>query len=158
MVDTRPAGTGLAMACAKTGLAATLAAAVVVHAAQAQNRSPNNPLVGTWTLASLVNKDASGNQTHPWGAKPVGIFMFDPAGHFSEIIINEEKPNTSLDYFGAYSVEGNTLRLHVVGCSAPQFRGKDLQRQIALSGDQLSYSNTNPSVGGTATLTWQRAR
>lgn len=111
MVDTRPAGTGLAMACAKTGLAATLAAAVVVHAAQAQNRSPNNPLVGTWTLASLVNKDASGNQTHPWGAKPVGIFMFDPAGHFSEIIINEEKPNTSLDYFGAYSVEGNTLRL-----------------------------------------------
>jgi hypothetical protein len=146
------------MVLARTAIAATLAATVVVHAAQAQNRPANNPLVGSWTLVSLVNKDASGNQTHPWGTKPVGIFMFDPAGHFSEIIINEEKPNASLDYFGTYSVEGNTLRLHVVGCSAPQFRGKDLQRQVTLNGDQLSYSNTNPSVGGTATLTWQRTK
>jgi hypothetical protein len=100
---------------------------------------------------------AKGNLTHLWGAKPVGIF--GPDGNFAEIIINEEKANASRDYFGTYSVEdGKSLRLHVVGCSAPQFRGKNIQRQITLSNDQLSYGNTNPSVGGSAVLTWHRVR
>lgn len=152
-------GIRLASACAKLGVAATLAAMIGLHPARAQSRSSNSPLVGTWRLTALVNKDAKGNLTRPWGAKPVGMFMFGPDGNFAEIIINEEKANASLDYFGTYSVDdGKTLRLHVVGCSAPQFRGKDIQKQITLSGDQLSYGNPNPSVGGSAALTWQRVK
>src|ERR1700757_803699 len=141
----------------KVSAAAILAALMTGQAAHAQTSSVSNPLVGTWRLTSLVNKDAQGNLTHPWGAKPVGTFMFGPDGNFAEIIINEEKANASLDYFGTYSVEGGkSLLLHVSGCSAPQFIGEDIQKQITLSSDQMSYGNPNPSVGGSATLTWQR--
>jgi Lipocalin-like domain len=137
------------MTIARVSAAVVLAVVAAGQIAQAQTDSPSNPLVGTWTLTSLINKDANGNRTHPWGVKPAGIFIFGPDGHFAEIIINEEKANTSLDYFGTYSVDnGKILRLHVVGSSAPQFRGKDIERQITLGGDQLSYGNTNPSVGG----------
>jgi Lipocalin-like domain len=140
----------------KTIASVAVIALVAAQSATAQQHS--NSVEGTWSLVSLDNKDASGNPTHPWGAKPVGTFVFGPDGHFAEIIINEEKANTSLDYFGTYSVEGNTLRLQVVGCSAPQFRDKTIERQINLSNNRLSYSNTNPSVGGSATLTWQRVQ
>jgi Lipocalin-like domain len=147
------------MTFAQISATAILVAFMVGGAAQAANNSATNPLVGSWRLTSLVNKDANGNLTYPWGAKPVGMFVFGQDGNFAEMIINEEKPNASVDYFGTYSVEnGKVLRLHVVGCSSPQFRGQDIERQITLSSEQLSYGNTNTSVGGSASITWDRVK
>jgi len=54
--------------------------------------------------------------------------------------------------------DGKTLVLHVVGCSDPQFRGKEIDKQISLANDQLSYGNPNPSVGGSAVLVWHRTQ
>jgi hypothetical protein len=160
MTHIRRTNTDIAAVFTKAILTAALAATLSGHAGQAQTTSANNPLVGTWTLASYSNKDAQGNEIHPWGSKPVGAYMFGPDGYFLETIINEEKADASVDYFGTYTVEdGKILKLHIINCTAPQFRGKDLQREITLSDNRFSTRNPNPSVGGgTVTITWQRVK
>jgi Lipocalin-like domain len=106
--------------------------------------------------------------------------MFDPNGHFSEIITssddskfasnnrqagtpeeNKAVVQRSIAFFGTYSVseEDHTLNFHVEGGTFPNWNGTDRKRAIKLSGDELRSSATTPSVdSGTAYTVWKRMK
>jgi hypothetical protein len=66
----------------------------------------------------------------------------------------------SLAYFGTYSVSGTDLNLHIEGSTFPNWTGVDQKRiNLAVTGDDLKYTQPNPSGGGTpAQLVWKRAK
>jgi hypothetical protein len=142
--------------------AAVLAGFVALTgAAAAQPKSLKDQLVGTWTLSSIVNTDDKGAKSTPWTTHPLGAYMFDEAGHFSEMIINPDKENTSIDYYGTYSVveAGKTIVLHVIGSSASRFNGTDAKRTVvSISDESMATHNATASIGGSADSVWKRAK
>jgi Lipocalin-like domain len=66
----------------------------------------------------------------------------------------------SISYFGTYSVSGSDLILRVEHSSFPNWTGTEQRRtNLTLTGDELKYTNTAPSVGGApAVLVWRRAK
>ena len=146
-----------------TGLALGLTA---VHA----NAQLSKDVVGTWTLVS------AGDAYEPNGN---GSLMFENNGRFSIILMRGTLPKYasnnrtqgtsseykatvegSLAYFGTYSVSGTDLNFHIEGSTFPNWTGSDQKRiNLAVTGDELKYTNTAPSVGGpAAVLVWKRAK
>jgi Lipocalin-like domain len=66
----------------------------------------------------------------------------------------------SISYFGTYSVSGPDLILRIEHSSFPNWTGTEQRRtNLTLTGDELKYTNTAPSVGGPpAVLVWRRAK
>lgn len=66
----------------------------------------------------------------------------------------------SLAYFGTYAASDadHVLTLKVDRSSYPNWDGTDQKRQISLTGDELKWTNLASSGGGTAELTWRRAK
>jgi hypothetical protein len=136
-------------------------------------------LVGTWTLVSITLEQDS-KKTDYYGPNAQGQLMFDPNGHFSEIITrsdlskfasnnrqagtpeeNKAVVQRSIAFFGTYSMgeADHTLNFHVEGGTFPNWNGTDRKRPIKLSGDELSWSVPTPSVGsGTAHTVWKRVK
>jgi hypothetical protein len=136
-------------------------------------------LVGTWSLVSSTLEQDS-KKTDYFGPNPQGQLMFDPNGHFSEIITrsdlskfasNNRQAGTpeenkavvqgSVAFFGTYSVSeaDHTLNYHVEASTFPNSKGADQKRLFKLSGDELSWTLTTPSVGsGTVYSVWKRAK
>jgi hypothetical protein len=135
-------------------------------------------LVGTWTLvSSTIEQDSK--KTDYFGPNPQGQLMFDLNSHFSEIITrsdlskfasNNRQAGTpeenkavvqgSIAFFGTYSVSeaDHTLNYHVEASTFPNSKG-DQKRLFKLSGDELSWTLTTPSVGsGTVYSVWERAK
>jgi len=141
-------------------LAGVLAAAMGLPGAQAQQKPT---LVGAWTLVSTSNTDAKGAKIEPFGPHPLGAYMFDASGHFTQMLMSSDpsKPR-SIAAYGTYSVtDGDkTLVLHIVGSAAPKFDGKDLKRQITLlTEDELRISQSTPQIGGGhVDAVWKRAK
>jgi hypothetical protein len=73
--------------------------------AAGQSKTLKEQLVGTWTLASIVNSDSQGAKSTPWSEHPLGTYMFDDTGHFAEIIIDPDKDGATVDYYGTYTVD-----------------------------------------------------
>jgi hypothetical protein len=136
-------------------------------------------LVGTWTLVtSTLEQD--GKKTDYFGPNPQGQLMFDPNGHFSEIITrsdlskfasNNRQAGTpeenkavvqgSTGFFGTYSVSeaDHTLKYHIEASTFPNSKGADQKRFFKLSGDELSWTLTTPSIGsGTVYTVWRRTK
>jgi hypothetical protein len=127
-------------------------------------------IVGTWTLVS------AGDAYEP-NAK--GSLIFQSNGRFSIILMRGNLPSYassnrtqgtateykatvegSLAYFGTYSVSGTDLNFHIEGSTFPNWTGSDQKRiNVAITGDELKYTQPNPSGGGTpAQLVWKRAK
>jgi hypothetical protein len=126
-------------------------------------------LVGTWTPVSV----------EAFGPNPKGNLTFDTNGRFSlqllradlkKVAANKRDMGTpeenkaivqgSISYYGTYKLNGKDLVLHIEACSFPNWSGTDQTRtNVILTADQLTYTNTAPSVGTTtpATLVWKRA-
>ena len=136
-------------------------------------------LVGTWTLVSLtLEKD--GKKTDMYGPNPQGQRTYDPTGRFSEIITRSDLPKFasnnrqagtpeenkaivqgSTAFFGTYSVSeaDHTLKYHIEASTFPNSKGADQKRLFRLSGDELSWTLTTPSVGsGTVYSVWRRVQ
>jgi hypothetical protein len=142
------------------GVALFIASAAFIGAA-AQAKSLKEQLVGAWALSSLVSTSDSGDKSTPYSEHPLGAFMFDEAGHFSEIIINPDKEGVVVGYYGTYSVDdaGKGFVLHVVGSTAKRFIGTDARRDvISISDDAMETHNPNPSRGGAAVSDWKRVK
>ena len=74
---------------------------------------------------------------------------------------NKASVQGSIAYFGTYDVNGadKTLTMHVEGSTFPNWTGTDQTRTIELSGDELKFTNKNPSMGqGVVTVTWKRVK
>ena len=126
-------------------------------------------LVGTWTPVSV----------EAFGPNPKGALMFQDNGRFSLQLMraqlpkfasnkrnagtaeeNKEVVGGSIAYYGTYTMSGTDLTLHIESCTFPNWTGTDQKRtNVSITGDELKYTNTAPSVGGSpAVLVWRRAK
>jgi Lipocalin-like domain len=126
-------------------------------------------LVGIWTPVSV----------EAFNPNPKGILIFDANGHFSLQLLRSNLPKItsnkrdaatpdenkqivggSIAYYGTYSLDGTNLKFHIEACSFPNWTGTDQTRSnVTITGDELKYTNTAPSVGGpAAVLVWKRVK
>jgi hypothetical protein len=126
-------------------------------------------LVGSWTAVSV----------EAYGPNPKGSLIFEANGRYSLQLMRSDLPKYasnnrmqgtpaeykatvegSISYFGTYSVNGTDLTLRVEGSTFPNWIGTDQKRiNLSVTGDELKYTNTAPSGGGTATpLVWKRVK
>lgn len=133
-------------------------------------------LVGTWLPVSAVNTRPDGTAVETFGPNPKGILIFQGDGHFAFILNRAALPRFagnnrgqgtaeenrsivqgSFAYFGAYTVQDNTVIMHVDGGTWPGWYGTDLERRIlSYTGTELKWTDPTPSIGGTIENVWKR--
>ena len=156
-----------------------LGACALVLAGAAGAASLQEQLVGTWINTSTVAKTPEGVIFEPFGGNTRGLAMFDRGGHFSIIQTgdarkkyasnsrqrgtpeeNEGAAKGTLAFYGTYTIDEKEGRIHlkVDGSSFVNWDGGVQVRGISFAGDVLKWSNPTSSSGGTAELTWTRAK
>lgn len=137
-------------------------------------------ICGTWTLTSYVSTAADGAAIENFGAAPKGIAMFDAHDNFSIVIVRPDLPRFasgnrergtaeengavvrgSIAYFGRYSLSetGGGVIFEVLGATLPNWIGTTQKRGAAMaSADELVLTNASASGGGSARISWIRAR
>ena len=125
----------------------TLGLAVVGLMLPMATFAQSNPLVGTWSLVS-INEDHHGTVTHPLGDKPQGQLIYEANQQMSVILTSsnrEKKPGNPMTpvgpviaYFGAYTVTGNNVSVHITASTFPNFAGTDQTGSFTISGDTLT--------------------
>ena len=163
------------------GLLTVLACVAAVPAA-AQVAPPR--LVGTWRLASRIDRDSTGRVIPEpgLGADPLGYLIYDAGGHVAVQLMARhraeaplapvpaptgEDPNNSAElggydaYFGTYAVDttAGTVTHTLEGALGPGDVGRRLTRRFRLVADTLvisfgARSRTTQPV--TRTLRWVR--
>jgi hypothetical protein len=185
LVARRGVVTAVLAACtAALWLSCTLASAAE-EPSRAKNdasaRKPS-PLVGTWKLVSIDERDTDGKRVTPldYGPAPIGILMYDASGHMSAQAVRRDRPHVDTEdvhrippeqakqalvgfngYFGTYDVDqrAGIVVHHVEGAMLPNWEGKDQRRRFTLSGDTLTLEPPPFLAAGqqhTRRLTWQR--
>jgi len=141
-------------------------------------RTDKERLVGTWMLTSLTRGEGA-CQTEPYGPNPSGTMMVDAGGRFSITVVRSDLPRFASDnrmtgtaaenaaavqgciaYFGTYTIDEAThvITVNVEGSTFPNFIGGTQTRILSFSGDEMTYHNPTPSMGGgTAKVTYRRA-
>ena len=142
-------------------------------------KSDKEQLVGSWILVSLTAGDGA-KQTMPYGPNPKGTMTVDANGRFSITVVRSDLPRFASDnritgtaeenmaivqgciaYFGTYSIDEAThvITVNVEGSTFPNFDGGTQTRILSFNGDEMTYLNPTPSMGGgTAKVTYRRAR
>ena len=137
---------------------------------------PQDWLVGTWGLVSATQIE-NGQAKDYFGPRPLGQMMFDANGRFSNIVSHSDLPQFrannrasgtadenaavvkgSIAYFGTYTLNGDTLRMHIEGSTFPNWANTDQTRIVHLSGDRFTWENASASAGGNAKLVFRRVR
>ncbi len=137
---------------------------------------PQDWLAGTWGLVSATQIE-NGQAKDYFGPRPLGQMMFDANGQFSNIVSRSDLPpfrannrvsgtadenaavvKGSIAYFGTYTLNGDTLRMHIEGSTFPNWANTDQTRIVHLSGDQFTWENASASAGGNAKLVFQRVK
>jgi Lipocalin-like domain len=151
-------------------------------ALQTLAQSAKDQLVGTWTLVSVYIEAPDGSRFNPFGADPTGMLIMDGNGHISVQLIgsgvrkfesknrldgtpeeNKAVVQRTLCYFGTYSVDDadRALNIHIESSSYPNWSGTDQKRFLALTGDELNWTNPTASTGEsgfTGHTAWKRAK
>ncbi len=135
---------------------------------------------GSWILVSCVNEQ-NGKKVDLFGSNPKGSMILTPNGRFSIIIMRSSLPKFasnsrtkgtaednqavvqgSIAFFGSYKVtdeKEQTVKLRLEGSTFPNWAGAEQERVVAVSGDELKYTNRSPAVGsGTNYLVWRRVK
>ena len=140
-------------------------------------KSDKERFIGTWTLVSLTSGQGP-NQTLPYGPNPKGTLMADANGRFSITVVRSDLPKFAsknrmsgtpeenkaivqgiIAYFGTYSIDEAThvLTVNIEGSTFPNFTGGTQTRILSFDGDEVTYFNPTPSMGGSAKVTYRRA-
>ena len=133
-------------------------------------------LAGTWTLVSADTVRPDGSRVPTFGASPKGILVFTDDGRFIYLLSRADLPKFasnnrttgtpeenravvqgSIATFGTYSVAGTDLLIKVEHSTFPNWIGADQKRTIAVTGDQLKWTNAAGSGGGVVELVLKRA-
>jgi hypothetical protein len=147
--------------------------------AKDDTKSDKERLVGSWTLMSLTAGEGA-NETLPYGSNPKGTMMVDANGRFSITVVRSDLPRFasnnrmtgtpdenkavirgSIAYFGTYTIDEAThvITVKVEGSTFPNFDGGTQTRILSFRGDEVTYLNPTPSMGGgTAKVTYKRAK
>jgi hypothetical protein len=113
------------------------------------------------------------------GPNAKGVFMVEASGRFALLLLGEARPkfasnnrlegtpeenvaavHGSIAYFGTYSVSeaDHILNFHIERCTFPNWDGTDQKRSIAITGDEMKYTNPAASGGGKAELVFRRLK
>ena len=141
-------------------------------------KSNKERFIGTWMLVSLTSGEVA-NQTLPYGPNPKGTLMADANGRFSITVVRSDLPKFAsnnrmsgtpeenkaivqgiIAYFGIYSIDEAThvLTVNIEGSTYPNFTGGTQTRMLSFDGDEVTYFNPTPSMGGSAKVTYRRAK
>jgi lipocalin-like protein len=141
------------MRCVQWGLAVCLLPA----GAWAQT----NALVGTWSIASLVEDHARGKQSQPFGEHPNGAISYGQDGTVFVFIATSDRAKSTapamqpvgpvVAYYGTYTLDGTNLTNHVKGSTYPNFEGTEQKGVVTVSGDHAKLVRT--ITGGAETFT-----
>jgi hypothetical protein len=143
----------------------------------AQQVTPNEQVVGTWTLVSAVI-ERNGQKIEPFGSNPLGYMVLTGDGHFSVNFVRADRPlfasnnrdtGTPEEYkaaiqgnisaFGRYKRDPDgTVMFEIVGSSFPNWNGTTQRRRIEIDGDRMKYITPATSVGGMATSILTRVK
>ena len=159
-----------------------LGVALMTNATVGQSaKSDKERLIGTWTLVSITSGEGA-NQTlgGDWpGPNPKGTMMVDANGRFSIMAVRSDLPKFgsnnrmsgtpeenqaivqgSIAFFGTYSIDEAThvLTVNVEGSTFPNFTGGTQTRILSFGDDEVTYLNPTPSMGGSAKVTYRRAK
>jgi len=122
--------------------------------------------------------EADGKKTEPYGANPKGQFIFTVDGFFSTNIIRPDRPKFvsnnrttgtpeenktavqgSNGSFGTYEISSDgSITLHIVGSTFPNWDGTKQKRLASIKGDEITWTNPTPSIGGNTVTMLQRAK
>jgi len=143
-----------------------------------QGKPLRDQLIGIWTLVSNDHIASDGVRRQLFGANPKGVLILDADGRYAHIQVDPNRPkfkrNSRLQgtaeenraalrgataSFGTWSVDESKhlLVFNVEGSLFPNREGGVTRRSIALSGDELRYTNPATS-GGKAEAVYKRAR
>jgi hypothetical protein len=134
-------------------------------------------LVGSWTLVSSTVQQGA-NTLQPFGADPKGALIFGADGRYLAMIARAGLPkfagdnrmtgtpeeykaivNGAIAHFGSYAADETTITFRIATSTYPNWDGTEQKRVFKLTGDTLSYTVGNASVGGgAATLVWRKAK
>src|SRR5215510_5141315 len=133
-------------------------------------------LVGAWMLISSDTVRPDGIKIPTFGDDPKGIIIFTSDGRFIYLLSRGDLPKFasnnrnagspeenkavvqgSIATFGTYSVAGTDLMIKVENSTFPNWIGADQKRTIAVTGDQLKWTNATGSGGGVVELVLKRA-
>jgi hypothetical protein len=150
----------------------------LVGNAVAQQKTPKEQLVGTWTFVGTSGKLADGSPT--WGANPAGLLVFTDNGRYLSIIVrtdvakfasknrlqgtpdeNKAAVQGSIGNFGRYTVDevGKTFTVRYEGTTFPNNTGTEQTRPFTISGDELKVINpASTATGAQSELTYKRAK
>jgi hypothetical protein len=157
-----------------------LGLAVLPGSAVSQQKSLKEQLVGTWTLVSTDTVRQDGTRFQQFGANPKGMLVFDGNGRYSQIFVRSDLHKfaaTTADrgtteenkavmqgmvaHFGTYSVNeaDKTITSKAEGSWFPNQVGTEAKRiVIALTADELRYTNPATALGTTAQTVWKRVK
>lgn len=174
-------GAVIAFVLASVRISTITALGVALITSTAVGQSANNDkerFIGSWTLVSLTSGEGA-NQTLPYGPNPRGTMMVDANGRFSITVVRSDLPKFtsnnrmsgapeenkavvqgSIAYWGTYSIDEAThvLTVNIEGSTFPNFTGGTQMRILSFDGDEVTYFNPTPSMGGSAKVTYRRAK
>ena len=146
-------------------------------AQEMKEKTVKGQIFGVWSVVSVVN-EVNGKKTEPYGANPKGQFIFTADGYFSINIIRPDRPKFvsnnrttgtpeenktavqgSNGSFGTYEISSDgSITLHIVGSTFPNWDGTKQKRLASIKGDEITWTNPTPSIGGNTVTMLQRAK
>ena len=159
-----------------------LASALLIPTLVAAQRPSS--LVGAWRLVSFEQPDSSGHMRPAWGAKPIGLIVYQSDGTMAAHGFDERRPSLQATtqaagveaaraaafaglfaYFGSYTVDTVKRQVthHVEGAWNTDWIGQDVVRSYRfLDRDHVELrvvSNADGRlVSNPAVLVWERVR
>jgi hypothetical protein len=144
----------------------------------AAGQTLKSQIVGTWMLEAAYNILPDGKRLEANGPSPKGVIVFDAGGRYAQQIIdstlskfasNNRQQGTPEDfrrvaqgviaYFGTYTVDDEqSITLRVEYSSYPNMNGTSGKREVKLTGDDMQIINRSAPSGGSAFVTWKRAK
>ena len=143
------------------------------------NAQSSKDVVGSWSFLVNETTNADGTKINTYGVNPKGILMLDSGGHFSLFIANPDRAkfvsgsrlqgtpeeykgavHGSISYFGKYSIDENakTINFELEASSFPNWDGVVQKRPFSISGDEMRFTNSSGSSGGSVLVILQRLK
>ena len=157
-----------------------LTVALPVSDAFAQAKLLKDQLVGAWTLVSFESFNSAGTKVPSMeGSNLKGLLILTGSGNSSVQIISEYPKLASKDrlkttaaedkavahgvlsFFGTYTVSESDklIGFRIERSTYPnQVTGKDANRAVTLTGDELRFDNPGRTAGGNVVIVWKRIK
>ena len=134
-------------------------------------------IVGASALVSSTDIEPDGTRCQTWGPRPLGMYMFDAAGNFTQIVLRSDLPKArsrehisaaqakaiasgSLAMFGTYTVDeaARTVNVRFAGSTFASLIGTEGKRSVTMiSPDEMRFTNAGRVGGRRGESVWRRA-